>query len=344
MFYVNLPVGILGMAGLIFFLSPDKEVETKPFDTIGFGFFAVAIGALQLMLDRGTTKGWFSSGEIVTEAVVAGLGLYLFIVHFFTAKRTFIPHGLLTDRNYLSAMTLTFVIGMLMLATTALLPPFLQTLGGYSVMDTGLMMAPRGLGTIITMFLIGDMVMRIDVRIPMAIGCAGLSWSMWEMAHWTPDVTVVSLAITTFVQGLSMGLVYIPCNIMAFATLPARLRTDASAMINLVRNVGSAIGISVTSTELADNAQIVHATLASHVSFFNRALDVNAQSLMWSPHMPTGLAALDGMIERAAMSVAYSDVFYMMLFLSLPTFVVLALIPRPEPTLDDVELEMTFLE
>ncbi len=250
----------------------------------------------------------------------------------------------LADRNYVSALTLTFFIGLLMLATTALLPPYLQDLGGYSVLDTGFMLAPRAVGTMLTMMVVGRIVMRIDVRLPMTIGCVLLAWSMWEMASWTPDITPMSLAGTTFIQGIGMGLVFIPSNIMAFATLPGELRTDASAMINLVRNVGSAIGVSITTTALAFNVQSAHATLAAHVSPLNRALDVNAQSLMWSPHMPFGLTAINGVIQRNALIVAYSDVFYLMLFLSLPSFLVLLLIPKPEATIRAPPIEAEFMD
>jgi len=343
-FYVNVPIGILAVLGLIFFLAEDKRDNLLNFDWAGFGFFAVGIGAMQFMLDRGTTKDWFSSSEIVIEGVLAGMGAYLFIVHFFTAKRTFIPRGLLRDRNYVSALTLTFFIGLLMLATTALLPPYLQNLGGYTVLDTGLMLAPRGIGTMLTMFLIGRVVMKIDVRLPMAIGCSLLTWSLWEMSRWTPSVTPFTLGAITFMQGIGMGLVFIPSNIMAFATLPAELRTDASAMINLARNVGSAIGVSITTTVLANTVQTVHATLAAHASPFNRALDVNAPGILWNPHLPFGLAFLNGIIERNALIVAYSDVFYLMLFLSLPTFLVLILIPKPDMTVIAPPPEVELIE
>ena len=343
-FYVNVPVGILSIAGLALFLAEDRGSEVKRFDWSGFGFFAVAIGALQLMLDRGTTMDWFSSGEIVLEATLAAVGAYLFAVHFFTSERTFIPHGLLADRNYVSALALTFFIGLLMLATTALLPPYLQNLGGYSVLDTGLMLAPRGLGTMITMVLIGRVVMKIDVRLPMTIGCTLLAWSMWEMANWTPAITPISLGATTFIQGIGMGMVFIPSNIMAFATLPGELRTDASAMINLMRNIGSAIGVSITTTALAVSVQTVHATLAAHVNTFNRALGVNAPSMLYNPHLPFGLVQINNIVERNSLIVAYSDVFYLMLFLSLPTFAVLLLIPKPDMTVTTRPPEAEFIE
>lgn len=339
-FYINVPVGVLSAAGIVFFLNEDERTAPQRFDWSGFGFFAVAVGALQFMLDRGTTKDWFASDEIVLEAVLAGMGVYLFLVHFWTAKRTFIPRGLLKDRNFVSGMALTFSIGLLLMGTTALLPPYLQNLGGYSVLDTGLMLAPRGIGTILMMLLIGRIVMRIDVRIPMTIGCVLLTWSMWVMSGWTPDITPVSLAGTLFIQGIGMGLVFIPSNVMAYATLPGDLRTDGSAMINLVRNIGFAVGVSITTTALSNSTQTAHATLAAHVSPFNRALGVNGPGVMWNPHLPFGLAQISGVIERNALIVAYADVFYLMLFLSLPAFILLLLIPKPDSTLAAAEAEL----
>ncbi|MGC8537177.1 MAG: DHA2 family efflux MFS transporter permease subunit [Rhizomicrobium sp.] len=332
-FYVNVPVGILAISGMAMFLSEDKPSSEQSFDWSGFAYFAVAIGALQFLLDRGTTKDWFSSSEIVVEAVLAGMGFYLFLVHFLTAKKTFIPHGLFRDRNYVSALMLTAVIGVLMLATSALMPPYLENLGGYSVLDVGMMLAPRGLGTMITMLIIGQLVLRIDVRIPMAIGALLLTWSFWEMSSWTPDISATTLSLTVFIQGIAMGMIFIPANIMAFATLPGHLRTDASAMINLARNLGSGIGISVTQSVLTMNSQVMHATLAVHASPFNRMLGVNAQSLMLNPRLPIGAIVLNGIITRSALITSYSDTFYMMMFMSVPAFVILMLIPKPDPTL-----------
>lgn len=338
-FYVNVPVGILAVLGMLIFLSEDEKVEPKKFDWTGFAFFALAIAALQFMLDRGTSKDWFSSSEIITEAVLSGTGAYLFIVHYFTSKDIFLPRGLLKDMNYVSALVLTFFVGILMLATTALLPPFLQDLGGYTVLDTGLMLAPRGVGTMLTMMVMGRVVMRVDARLPMTLGCVLLTWSMWQMSSWTPSVTPMMLASTTFVQGIGMGLIFIPANVMAFATLPSELRTDAAAIINLVRNMGMALGVSITSSALASTMQTVHASLAGHVTPFNRALSVNAPALFFNPQLPLGRTVMEMIVNQQALAISYADTFYLMLFLSLPAFFVLLVIPKPEPTTATVKIE-----
>ncbi|MGC8534665.1 MAG: DHA2 family efflux MFS transporter permease subunit [Rhizomicrobium sp.] len=313
-FYVNVPVGILAVLGMFIFLSEDETVEKKTFDWTGFTFFAVAIAALQFMLDRGTSKDWFSSGEIITEAILSGTGAYLFIVHYFTSDQIFLPRGLLKDVNFVSALVLTFFVGVLMLA-------------------------PRGVGTMLTMMLMGKVVMKVDARLPMAVGCVLLTWSMWQMSSWTPSVTPTVLASTTFVQGVGMGLIFIPANVMAFATLPSELRTDAAAIINLVRNMGMALGVSITSSALAASMQTVHASLAAHVTPFNRALSVNAPALFYNPQLPLGRTIMEMIVNQQALAISYADTFYLMLFLSLPAFLVLLVIPKPEPTLGTVKIE-----
>ena len=169
-FYVNLPFGIAAVAGLALFLKDTERNASLRFDWLGFAVLSLGIGALQLMLDRGEQKDWFSSPEIVVETVLAGLGIYLFIVHLFTAKKPFIPPRIFNDRNFLSGLLLMFAIGMILLASSALLAPYLQTLGGYPVATAGLLMAPRGVDTMIAMLIAGRLSSRVDPRLNMHAG------------------------------------------------------------------------------------------------------------------------------------------------------------------------------
>jgi MFS transporter, DHA2 family, multidrug resistance protein len=328
-FYVNAPFGIAAVLGLWLCFRDTHRDRTLKFDWFGFGVLGLGIGALQLLLDRGTTKDWFSSSEIMIEAVLAGLGLYLFAVHMFTSKETFIPRAMFRDRNFVSALGLMFVVGLIMLASSALLPPFLQNLGGYTVTETGLLMAPRGLGTMFAMMFAGRLAMRTDPRYLMAGGTALILWSLYEMSRWTPAIAPWWLATTTIVQGIGMGFVFVPMNLVAFATLSPALRTDGSALINLMRNIGSAIGVSITTTVLASAVQTVHAQLAEHVTPFNRALGLNAPSMMWNPQMPFGLQQLNGVVEMNAQIIAYANDFLFMFFISLPALLVIFLMRRP---------------
>ena len=328
-FYVNLPFGIAAVTGIWLFLRDTHRNEDLKFDWFGFAILGMALAGLQLMLDRGTTKDWFSSGEVIIEAIVAGLGLYLFIVHMFTSRKSFVPTEIFKDRNFVTALLLMLLVALIMLASSALLPPYLEDLGGYTVTQTGLLMAPRGVGTMFSMFFAGRLAMKRDARYVMAAGTALLLWSLWEMSNWTPAVSPMWLGVVSFAQGVGMGLIFVPMNLIAFSTLPPALRTDGSAMFNLMRNVGMAIGVSITTTILASGIQTMHAQLAGNANPFNRALTTNAQSMFWNLQMPFGAAQLDRIIQYNAQIIAYANDFLFMFFISLPALFVLFLIRRP---------------
>jgi DHA2 family multidrug resistance protein len=349
-FYVNLPFGILAIAGMAVFLPKTDAKADMKFDWTGFAVLAIGIGALQLMLDRGETKDWFSSREVVIEAVLAGLGLYLFIVHMATAERPFINPAVFRDRNLSVSFVVMFSVGMLLLATSALLAPWLQTLANYPVASAGLLLAPRGIGTMGAMMIAGRLSSRVDPRKLMALGVALLCYSLWTMTGWTPDASAWSVAMNTIIQGAGLGFVFIPLQVVAFATLPAAVRTDGTSLLSLFRNVGSAIGVSVTSTMLARNIQAAHADLAQHITPFNRALQAgNAAQAMLNPVagsvplvVPGGLlntqmlnahyanaALLDSVLNHQATIIAYIDDFKLMLLTSAPTVLLLLLLRRP---------------
>lgn len=327
-FYVNVPIGVLSTLGVYFFLDEPAKPAPPRFDWYGFAFLGIGLGALQLMLDRGQDKDWFSSPEIIAEAVIAGLGFYLFAVQLFTVEHPFLDRKMLKDRNYVSGVLLTFFVGVLLMATTALLPPYLQDLGGYSVLDTGLLLAPRGVGTMITMVLVGRIVMRVDTRGLMLLGSLILLWTMWEMKSWTPDVPMLTLGTTTFVQGVAMGFIFVPSNLYTFSTLAQDLRTEGASVLNLARNVGSAIGVSITTSVLTSSSQTVYSQLAAHASPFNRALSVNAPSMLLNPQMPLGAKFFDLMALQQSEIVAYSDTFLFMFYCSFPVLILILLLRK----------------
>lgn len=329
-FYVNVPFGIASIVGIWLFFKDSPKDEGLKFDWFGFGVLALGLGALQLMLDRGTGQDWFGSTEIIAEAVIAGVGLYLFILHMWLGKNPFIPPHIFQDRNFLSSLLLMFVVGAVLLASSALLPPYLQNLGGYSVFDTGMLMAPRGVGTMLAMVFAGRMSLRFDPRLLMTAGTILLLWSLWDMSAWTPQIDTNRLVVVTFFQGIGMGFVFVPMNLTAFATLPGYLRTDGSALTNLVRNIGSAVGVSVTTSVLSSSAQIMHAQLTGFASPFNRALGVNVPGIMMNPKMPFGLANLDRLIEYRAQTIAFSNDFLFMFYIGIPALGTIWLMRRPQ--------------
>ena len=328
-FYINVPFGIAACVALWVFFKDTHKDATLKFDWFGFSCLSLGLASLQLLLDRGTTKDWFSSSEIVIEALIAGVALYLFVVHMFTAKKPFIPTVIFKDRNFVSGLVLMLVMGLVLLASSALLSPYLQNLAGRSVTQTGFLMVPRGLGVMVAMMFAGRLTMKMDPRILMTAGAALLCWSMWDMTDWTPSVSVTSISVVTFVQGLGMGFVFVPMNMVAFATLSPALRTDGAGLSNLMRNIGSAVGVSITTTVLSSSIQTIHSQLSVHASPFNRALGVNASSMYFNPQIPFGLAGFNGLIEYRATVQAYANDFLFMFYVSLPVFAVIWLMRRP---------------
>jgi len=328
-FYINVPFGIAAVVALSIFFKDTARDHTLKFDWFGFAALSVGLASLQLMLDRGTSKGWFDSPEIIIEGVIAGTALYLFLVHMFTAAKPFIPLAIFKDRNFTGGLVLMFVMGLVLLASSALMSPYLQNLAGDSVTQTGFLMVPRGLGVMFAMLFAGRLTMKMDPRLLMTAGATALLWSLWNMTSWTPSIGVGQIFVVTFIQGIGMGLVFVPMNLVAFATLGPQFRTDGAGLTNLMRNIGSAVGVSLTTSVLASSVQTIHAQLSHYASPFNRALGVNVESLFMNPLIPFGLSGMDGLISYRAEVQAYANDFLFMFYISLPVFFVIWMMKRP---------------
>jgi MFS transporter, DHA2 family, multidrug resistance protein len=328
-FYVNVPFGVLATLGLWHFFKDNARDGELKFDWSGFAFMALGVGALQLMLDRGTDQDWFNSDEIIIECTLAAFGFYLFIVHMLTAAKPFLQRAVFRDRNYLLSLVLQFLVGAILLASTALIPPFLQSLSGYTVMETGLLLGPRGLGTIVAMMLVGRFSNRIDPRLMMTVGAGFMLWSLWQMSLWTPSVENSTLLFVTIVQGFGMGLIFTPLQLVAFATMPGSLRPDGTALMNLIRNVGSAIGISITTTFLSNTMQAVHSDLARFATPFNRALGVNSPALFLNIQVPATRTAFEMAMRIRAAIDAYASDFRFMFYAGTLAIPVIWLLNRP---------------
>jgi MFS transporter, DHA2 family, multidrug resistance protein len=330
-FFINLPFGLIAIFGLWFFLDDTERSAKAQFDWTGFLALSMGVGALQLMLDRGEQNDWFGSREIIIEAVLAGLGLYLFIVHVWLAPKPFITPRIFRDRNFSAGLLVMFMIGMVLLSSSALLAPYLQNLGGYPVRVAGLLMAPRGLGTMFAMMIAGRLAGRVDGRYIMLVGVMLLAWSLYQMTSWTADIDPISLTTITTIQGLGLGFVFPPLQVLAFATLPAHLRTDGTALFALARNVGSAIGISVSSFLLAQNTQVLHAQIAEGLTPFNHMMQTAGAYLYWNNASAPGLAALNAEVTKQAIAIAYTNDFKLMFLVSLPTALLIMLMRRTRP-------------
>jgi len=333
-FYINVPLGALAFAGISFFLRETKPSAAAKLDWLGFGSLSLAIAAMQVFLDRGAQLDWFSSFEILIEAVVCASALYIFLVHTFTAKKSFVNPALFLDRNFSVGVLFIFIVGITYLASLALLTPYLQTLMGYPVVTAGIVMGPRGLGTMACMFLVGRLIGRIDIRLLLMTGLLLTAWAMYDMTGWNPNVSQWTIAVTGFIQGAGLGFLFVPLTTVTFATLPPEQRADGTGLYNLSRNVGSSVGISVVSYLLTRNNQVNHATIASHVTAFNHAFDNSIVRHALSPWTASGRAALDQVIQTQASIISYIDDFKLMMILSLAA-IPLVLLLRSAPSSGD---------
>jgi DHA2 family multidrug resistance protein len=336
-FYINVPFGMIAASGLLVFLRETPRTGAAKLDWLGFGVLSLAIGSFQMMLDRGELLDWFSSTEIVVEACLAGLGLYCFLIQLSSARRPFLSPKLFTDVNFVVGVTFIFVVGLILYATLALLAPYLQILMNYPVVTAGIVLAPRGGGTMLAMMVCGWLVgKRVNTRLLVAIGFLATAYALYDMMSWTPDISERAVIVAGFIQGVSVGFVFVPLSALTFATLPLELRTQATGVYSLVRNIGSAIGISVTGALLQNNTQINHSMIADNVTAFNRSLSNGAASHFWNPGQLRGAAALNEEITRQASAIAYIDDFKLMLILAICSLPLVLLIrPDRAPHIDD---------
>ncbi|WP_460099451.1 DHA2 family efflux MFS transporter permease subunit [Qipengyuania sp. 483] len=315
-FYVNLPIGILSLAILMANL-PHREQLTRRFDIFGFTLLAIALGSFQLLLDRGQQTDWFDSYEIWTYAFLCISATWMAVIHLGTARNGLFDRALFADRNFVIALFFMLVIGAVLFSVMALMPPMLQGLFGYDVIDTGLVLMPRGIGVLLSMQVAGFLMRKgFDARPVVAVGFLICGVSLYEMSHWSLAVDRYNIVFSGLVQGLGIGLVFIPLNVSAFATLAPRLRTDGSSLLNLLRSLGASAGISLMTVMLARNTQTSHSDLAGHVtSSVLNSVDVSTVDRFQNMGDAV-LRVIDGEVTRQAAMIAYIDDYYLMMWMS----------------------------
>ncbi|HEY1943684.1 MAG TPA: DHA2 family efflux MFS transporter permease subunit [Roseiarcus sp.] len=328
-FYINVPIGALAFAGVSLFVTETRRDAAARLDWLGFAALSVSIAALQIFLDRGEQLDWFSSGEIIVEALVCASAFYVFLVHTFTAANPFVNPKLFLDRNFTLCFVFIFIVGMTYLASLALMTPYLQTLMNYPVLTAGLVMGPRGVGTMLCMFFVGRLIGRVDTRVLLTIGFGLTAGSMYLMTGWTPDVSQWTIVSVGFLQGMGLGFMFVPLTTTAFATLSATMRGEGTGLYNLSRNIGSSVGISVMAALITRNTQINHADIAAYVTPFNHALQHPAMIHALNPLTAAGRAALDSLITLQAVIISYTDDFKLLMILSLAAIPLLVFLKKP---------------
>ncbi len=316
-FFINIPVGAVAFLGTWFFMPGKGQHKPAKFDLFGFFTLSLCVVCLQLMLDRGQTNDWFGAPETWIELVMAGIGGYLFIIHTLTAKAPLFSRELFADSNFRTTLIASIFIMGSMYASMALVPVLIQNFYGYPVFHAGVIMMARGIGGFISMVAAGRLVSKFDPRLLMGVGIGLIGASFFMMSRFAPVMGSGPLVWSGFVQGLAMGLFFVPLSTLGFATLPQHLRTQGATISNLIRNVGGSVGISILQVILVNNMQVARAGMASNIRPDNPAV----QQLM--PNGPTAQAmeTINGMIARQAAMISYIDDFWLM------TIVMVCLLP-----------------
>ena len=332
-FIVNLPVGVLSVSLLLRYL-PKTDAQARRFDLFGFALLALALGALQMMLDRGQQQDWFDSWEVWLETGIMIAAGWMFLVHLMTARDPLFELGMFRDRNFVSTGFISVVLGMVVIGGAALLPSMLQGLMRYTVLDSGIMAAPRGAGSVVAMLMASRLNSRVDPRLMIFSGSLLAAVSLWIMTGFTLDMDRRLVMTANFVQGLGLGLTYVPVAVIAFATIAPRLTTSGASVLTLARNLGGSIGISVATTVLARSIQTSHSDLASQIT--PASMPVLDPSLlgMFGNGGDMAMMMVDAEVNRQAAMIAYVDVYYMMMIatiISLPLVLIMQKANKPAP-------------
>jgi DHA2 family multidrug resistance protein len=329
-FFINLPIGIAATLGLMAFMDETEGDRRLPFDWFGFAALSIGIGALQLMLDRGEQLGWFDSGEIVVTAIVSAAGFYFFFAHSLTTPHPFVSFAIFRDRNFAIGLVFMFICGLLLVASMALMAPFLQGVMGFPIIDVGLLLGTRGIGMAIGLVGAGRLMVRVDPRLLMASGLACCTASLYYSIDFSPDTAVFTIVWTSILQGIGLGALFVPLNTLALSSLPPELRTQGTAMWTLIRNLGSSIGVSIVIANLSNKTVLMRARLAESVTPFNHAL-ADPAAAMLDPATETGRALLSELMNQQASIMAYANDFKLMMVMTLLYFPLILLV-RPEPS------------
>jgi len=338
-FFINLPIGVVTALGLTAFMDETVRQSEQRFDWFGFIALAIGIGALQLLLDRGEQVGWFDSSEIVVEAIISAAGFYFFLAHSLTTAAPFVPFALFKDRNFVSGCLFMVVIGVVLFGTMALVTPFLQNVGGYPILTAGILLAGRGVGTLVAMMMVGRIMRVVEARWLVLFGLVIATITLDQMVDFTNESSQFTIITVSIAQGFGLGFVFVPLSTVAFASLPAELRTDGTAILTLVRNVGSSLGISLVIAQLTQETARMHAHLAEYITPFNNALAFPDVHAILDTATDAGRAMLDALVSQQAAIIAYANDFKLLMYLTLITiplvFVIGSARHAPAPGADE---------
>jgi MFS transporter, DHA2 family, multidrug resistance protein len=304
-FYLNLPICVLAFAMIWFLVPRTRNSKRRKFNYFGFVMLATVIACLQFILDRGERLEWFDSPTIIALSLIGLAAFWVFMVNSLTSSTPFIDPLIFMDRNYLSGVILRILFGVMLFGSLVLIPPFLQNHGGYSMLDSGIIMAPRGIGTMAASLVVGRLAKIIDPRLLIAFGMITTAVCMWLFSNFTNDMDQTTIIMINVVQGVAFAFFVVPVNSVAFSTLPAAQRDVGTAFYSLLNNIGRGIGIALLAGYLARQTQVNHAILSEQITPFNDHFRHLGVPDVWNPATVAGLSALNRMLSQQAELLAY---------------------------------------
>jgi DHA2 family multidrug resistance protein len=343
-FLINLPIGIGTVIGMLLFMEETKRHEHLRFDWYGFLALAVGIGSLQLLLDRGEQVGWFGASEIWIEMIVSIAGFYYFFAHSLTTREPFVRFELFKDRNFVSGCVFMVVIGVVLFGTMALITPFMQYALGFPIQTAGFLLGSRGVGTLLTMMVAPRLMRLLETRYLILCGLMLTGGTLYYMTGFSLDTTQYTIVVTSVIQGVGLGLLFVPITTAAFLTLPGDLRNSGTSILTLVRNIGSSIGISMVIANLTDKTIEMHARIVEGVTPFNDALQMQDVTVNLNVNSDLGRAMLDEIVTQQAAMIAYLNDFKLLMILTLAMVPLVLLIRVTQKTPGAPELEAVAID
>lgn len=307
-FYMIVPFGVAGYIGLWIFLKDGGRERGAGFDWTGFLALAFAISCLQLLLDRGERLDWFESPEIIIEASLGIFAFYIFLIHSMTSRQPMLDLRLLLNRNYAIGLVIVLIYGMLNFTPMVMLPPMLKGIAGYPESVIGMLLSARGAGALIGFFL-AVWIGKMDPRVGMIIGFSLLVWSGWHMMTFDMNVTSFDVGLSSAVQGLAVGILWVPLTIATFATIASNKLAETMSIFHLLRNVGSSIFISLSVTILVRTSSINYARMTEFISPFNELLGFPQNHASFDISGVAGLAAISIELDRQADMIGFLNAF-----------------------------------
>jgi DHA2 family multidrug resistance protein len=309
-FYINLPVGIASFM-LAMRHVPDSATRERRMDWTGFATLALGIGALQLVLDRGNQDDWFSSQMLVFAAIVSVISFIFFIAYTLTGKHhPLFDLRIFKDRNYLVASLIMTTVGIGFFGGMLLQSLFLQNFLGYPTFEAGLYMAPRGLASFLVMMFVGKFIGKIPLRNFIFVGICASIMGNYLMTSFTSDITANDLIVPMMLQGMGMGLIFVPISTLAFTTLPKETAAEAAGIYSLIRSLGSALGISILVTYFSRDTQQNWNLLRGAITPYNEALQSYLAPLHLGIQDEKGIATAAQAVLHQAQNIGYIDSFW----------------------------------